>query len=162
MQTPNEFRLFVIFLGTMALAAFVLNWFWEMIQMTAFAGMAGRSWKETAARCTVATLGDVGIIAGIYAIGATAAGDPKWGLKGRWNVYATCAVLGFAYALLLERQATASGRWSYNPAMPLIPWLKVGLWPAVQLALLAPLSVWIGRRIFLMTGARNKTGRTES
>lgn len=153
-------RRFLTFLGVMTLAAFVLNWIWEMTQMEAYEGMAERSWSETAGRCTTAALGDVAITLGIYAIGATAAGNLRWGLERGGNVLAACALMGLAVAVLVERHALAAGIWNYNSAMPLLPWADVGLWPVLQLALLVPLAVWFGRNADLIwTGELNKKRR---
>lgn len=49
----------------------------------------------------------------------------------------------FIFAVLLEQFALATGRWVYAPAMPIIPFFKVGLTPAIQLALLGFLSLLI-------------------
>jgi hypothetical protein len=47
----------------------------------------------------------VGIILGICTVGALAASDLGWGLRGRWNIYVTAALLGLAYAALVEHAA---------------------------------------------------------
>ena len=128
------------------LASFVLNEIWEMAQMSAYVETAGYSWTSTLGFCTRAAVGDVGIILGIYAAGALAAGDLHWGLRGRWNIYATAAVLGLAYAVLVEHAALAAGRWSYTERMPVVSVLGAGLWPLLQMTLLPPLTFWIARR----------------
>jgi hypothetical protein len=74
------------FFATTVLASFVLNEIWEMAQMSAYVETAGYSWTSTLGFCTRAAVGDVGIILGIYAAGALAAGDLGWGLRGRWNI----------------------------------------------------------------------------
>ncbi|MFZ3208951.1 MAG: hypothetical protein WA140_08960, partial [Geobacteraceae bacterium] len=73
-----------------------------------------------------------------------------WGLSGRWNIYATAAVLGLAYAVLLEHAALSSGRWSYTERMPVVSVFGAGLWPLLQMTLLPPLTFlfarwWAGR-----------------
>ena len=73
--------------------------------MSAYYETAEHSWISTLGFCTRAAVGDVGIILGIYAPGALAAGDPGWGLRGRWNIYATATVLGLTYAVLVEHAA---------------------------------------------------------
>ena len=133
------------FLVVLCLAAFSLNWVWEMIQMPAFAEMAGRSWQETILTCTVATLGDVVIILAIYGIGALAAGNIRWGMIGGWNVYATASILGGVAAAAFEWFSLATGRWSYTERMPIVLVLGVGFWPFLQLMLLIPVSLWITR-----------------
>jgi hypothetical protein len=135
------------FFATTVLASFVLNGIWEMAQMPAYVETAGYSWTSTLDFCTRAAVGDVGIILGIYAAGALAAGDLVW---GRWNIYATVAVLGLAYAALVEHAALAAGRWSYTERMPMVSVLGAGLWPLLQMTLLPPLTFlfarwWAGR-----------------
>jgi hypothetical protein len=123
----------------------VLNEIWEMAQMSAYVETAGRSWTRTLGLCTRAALGDVGIVLGIYAASVVAAGDLAWGLRARGNAYATAAVVGLAYAALKETAALACGRWSYTESMPVVPGLRAGLWPLLQMALLPPLTFWIAR-----------------
>jgi len=134
------------FIATTVLVGFVFNELWEMAQMSAYVETSGNSWMGTLGFCTQASLGDVGIIMGIYAAGALAAGDPGWGLLARWNMYAMAAVLGLTYATLVEHAALASGRWSYTEKMPVLPLFDAGLWPLLQMTLLPPLTFWIARR----------------
>jgi hypothetical protein len=133
------------FFAATALTGFALNEIWEMTQMLAFAEMAGHSWTSTIGRCTAAAAGDVVIILGIYAASALAAGDPDWGLRGRWNIYATAALFGLAFAALVEHAALAAGSWSYTKSMPMVPWLRAGVWPLLQMILLPPLTFRIAR-----------------
>ena len=138
------------FIAIMVLASFVMNEIWEMAQMSAYVETASHSWMGTISFCSWAALGDVGIILGIYAAGALAAGDPAWGLRSRWNIYATVAVMGLAYAALVEHAALAAGRWSYSERMPVVSVLGAGLWPLLQMTLLPPLTFlfarfWAGR-----------------
>jgi len=44
---------------------------------------------------------------------------------------------GFVFAVLLEQWALATNRWAYSDQMPIIPWLEVGLTPAIQLGITA-------------------------
>ena len=78
--------------------------------MSAYVETSGHSWASTLGFCTRAVVGDIGIVLGIYAAGALAAGDPCWGLRCRWNIYAMATVLGLAYAALVEHAALAAGR----------------------------------------------------
>lgn len=135
-------------------ASFVLNEIWEMVQMSAYVDTAGYPWKSTLGRCTRAALGDVGIILGIYLTGALVAGGLRWGLRGRSSIFATTAVVGLAYAVLVENLGIAHGRWTYTERMPLVPVLGVGLWPLLQMTLLPPL-------VFVLANwwvARNSSG----
>jgi hypothetical protein len=141
------------FFAATVLTSFIFNEIWEMAQMSAYVETTEHSWTSTLGFCTRAAVGDVGIILGIYAAGALAAGDPDWGLRGRWNIYATVAVLGLAYAALVEHAALAAGRWSYSERMPLVPVLDAGLWPLLQMTLLPSLTFlfarWWAGRVFI-------------
>ncbi|MCI0464160.1 MAG: hypothetical protein L0Z62_45075 [Gemmataceae bacterium] len=131
------------FFARLLVAAFCLNWLWEMAQMPAYAEMAGRPWRETTLWCTRASVADAAVTLGIWGVGALAAGAWRWGMKATWHVYATGALLGMACATGLEWQALRSGRWSYTEGMPLVPVLDVGLWPFLQLTLLVPAALRI-------------------
>ena len=133
------------FLAALVLTGFVLNVIWEMAQMSAYVETVGHTWTSTLGLCSQAALGDVEIILGIYAVGALAAGEMGWGLRGRWDIYATAAVLGLMYATLVEHAALASGRWSYTESMPVVPVLGAGLWPLLQMTLLPPLTIVLGQ-----------------
>ena len=135
------------FFAMLSFTAFAMNWIWEMVQMPAFVEMAGRTWRETALDCTAATLGDVAMTLAICGIGTLAAGDLRWGMRGNWNVYVATALLGGLCAAAFEWFAQATGRWTYNEKMPVVPGLKLGLWPLLQLSLLTPLSFWTARCI---------------
>ena len=87
----------------------------------------------------------MGLIVGIYAAGALAAGDLGWGVRGRWSNYATAAVLGLAVAALVEHAALTAGRWSYTERMPVVSVLGAGLWPLLQMTLLPPLTFLCAR-----------------
>jgi hypothetical protein len=138
-------RQLVWFFATIVLASFVVNEIWEMAQMSAYVETVGHSWTSTLGFCTRAAMGDVGIILGIYSAGALAAGEPCWGLSGRWNIYATAAVLGLVSAVLVEHAALAAGRWTYTERMPVVSVLGAGLWPLLQMTLLPPFTFLFAR-----------------
>lgn len=133
------------FFAATVVSGFALNEIWEMAQMSFYVQTAGHSWRSTVGLCTRAALGDVGIILGIYAVSSLATGDPGWGLRGRWNNYVTAALLGLAYAALVEHAALAAGRWSYTESMPVVSMLDAGLWPLLQMTLLPPLTFVFAR-----------------
>lgn len=143
---PQELRRF---LPSILVASFVLNWLWEMAQMPAYREMASRSWRETANLCMRATIGDVAITLLIYATGALAARTLNWGLRAAWNVYSAAALFGAMHGFWIERAAIASGGWTYMQTMPVVPMLKVGLWPLLQLTVLTPLAFWLANRCSL-------------
>src|SRR3989338_11150690 len=46
-------------------------------------------------------------------------------------------VIGIIFAVILERFALSTGRWAYNDLMPIIPLIKTGLTPTLQLGLIS-------------------------
>lgn len=46
-------------------------------------------------------------------------------------------IIGIIFAIILERYALYTNRWSYNDLMPIIPFIKTGLTPTLQLGLIA-------------------------
>jgi hypothetical protein len=144
--TRTNFSALLSFFVVLSIASFGLNWLWEMLQMPAYTEMAGRSWRSTAWTCTLATFGDVGITWIVCGLGTLAAGDRRWAVSGRWNVYVTVGLLSASAAVAAEWRALSLGLWSYNASMPVIPLLDVGLWPLLQLTLLTPLCVFLARR----------------
>lgn len=112
--------------------------------MAAYTGMAGRPWRETALRCTVASVGDA-----ILTLGAGL--FLAWQFKHRtmrteWEFYLESAFIGAACAVVIEWIAISFGRWSYSDRMPQILWLRVGMWPLLHLTLLIPAALWIATR----------------
>ena len=49
-------------------------------------------------------------------------------------------IFGITLAIFIEKYALSTARWAYNPFMPLIPILNVGLTPTIQLGLIGYLS----------------------
>lgn len=54
--------------------------------------------------------------------------------------------IGVFIAIIIELYALNAGRWSYNEYMPIIPFLSVGLTPAIQLGLLGYFSYWANKK----------------
>src|SRR6266404_1946018 len=140
---PTRSRKAFGFSAVLFIVAFVLNWYWEIIQMPAYVGMDSKTWKDATSICAIATLGDVGITLIIYFIGALAVGRLLWPLKDARNAYFISALLGMLSAAFVECRALAVGRWAYNDKMPIVPYLHLGMWPLLQLTLLVPASIWL-------------------
>lgn len=132
--TPAKF-----FYVKLAIIAFALNWIWEIAQMSAYQS-ADASTLESLISCTLATVIDVVIILAIYGIAAFLF------RRQDWKFYLTAALLGALSAILFEKVAFAFDLWSYNERMPVVPIIKTGLFPFVQLATLAPLAIWLAAK----------------
>jgi hypothetical protein len=132
------------YFAALFIAAFVLNWLWEMLQMPAYGDLAGRLWSEMLLTCTVSALGDATVTLSVYAAGALVTWNWRWALKGGWRVYLFAALVGALLAVGIEWAARSTMRWSYSERMPQV--LSMGLWPLLQLTLLVPaafrLALW--------------------
>ena len=120
------------FLVRLFVVAFLLNWVWEISQMS-FYIESGDSWGEKFLGCTLATVGDAVLTLLAYGIGALFTQNSRWGIGGGWKVYLTLAISGAGFAVIIEWIARAFGHWSYNDRMPIIPLIEVGLLPFLQL-----------------------------
>lgn len=60
--------------------------------------------------------------------------------------YGVMIIFGFIVAVLIEFYALGTGRWMYNEYMPIIPFLKIGLTPTIQLAVLGYTTLFLQKR----------------
>src|SRR3989344_3637976 len=123
--------------------AFVFNFIWEISQaflyMPHYVGVNGLIKVHF-----IASLGDTVIIGNIFLLSYSIFGfnvlKDKYSVKNLFVVI----IIGLVLAILIEKYALATGRWEYNSSMPIIPLLKVGLMPALQMILI-PLTVALFR-----------------
>lgn len=111
------------------LVALLLNMAWEVAQAPLYTCFA--EFWSCMALCLRASFGDAVIVLGIYFL-----------LRKNLKFYRVAA-LGILIAVLIELHALESGRWAYTEAMPIIPILKVGLTPILQMALLPKLTFYL-------------------
>lgn len=123
-------------LGAIFALSFVLNLAWEHAHALLYAGYQGSPitkfilWR--------ATLADAVFITAIAAVIFSA----PFLRKHEWLM----VPLGLVLAVCIELWALHTGRWAYNPLMPVIPWLNIGLTPTLQLALTGYAALWLTRR----------------
>jgi len=132
----------IIFLS---LIAFVLHIVWENVQAPLFQGYA--SFASHFPVCLVGTVGDVAITLFVYFIVALLKNDSNWIYTLNKKDFAILAVVGLFIAVGIERHTLPFGRWAYADAMPIIPYLKVGLTPILQMTFLLPISVYLTKKI---------------
>ena len=122
-----------------SIITFILNFFWEISQAflyaSHFVGISGLIKVHIRA-----SLGDLLIVFLILLIDAIISTRifPKENSKKR---FVAIAITGFILAVIIEKYALAIGRWSYNPLMPIIPILNVGLIPILQMIIL-PIAIF--------------------
>ncbi|MEQ7154196.1 hypothetical protein [Brevundimonas aurifodinae] len=130
-----------------AVFAFLLNFPWEFLQTPLYVGMAeAPHWVATKV-CAFATLGDAVIMVVAYWLAAVAARSRYWFLKPRQWPTTVFILAGIAITIVLELLATGPlDRWQYAAAMPVVPFLSVGLTPLLQWLVLPPICLWFVRR----------------
>ena len=132
MRTPLKSR-YVI---TLAVVAFLLHVVWENAQAPLYTGY--QSFSQHFSICLIGSLGDVIITRSVLAF--------MWLLKkdvAKTTDFVALAIIGFVVAVVIEQHALLTSKWSYALAMPIIPILKVGLAPVLQMTLLLPLSFYL-------------------
>lgn len=130
----------------LSLVAFILHIIWENVQMPLFQGYT--SFVQHFPVCFVATIGDVMFTLFVYAMIALVKGDFDWIVKLNKKDVFVLAVVGFLFAVGIEQRALLFGRWAYTDAMPIIPYLKIGLTPALQMTFLLPISLYLTKKLF--------------
>jgi hypothetical protein len=131
----------------MAMFTFLLNLVWEMLQIPFFRGMTEARHWDAVLLCTQATLGDVGIALVAFWIVACLGGGRTWPLRPSAGQIAGFTALGMIATMAFELLATKMwDLWSYSEAMPVIPFLEVGLVPLLQWTVLPPLVTWFVHR----------------
>ncbi len=118
-------------------SAFILNLIWENIHVFLYDNYKGGPITELI--LLHATLID-GLIIAALAIPFIVIPSLR---KYAWGIIP----LGVIVAILIEWWALGTARWAYNAYMPIIPYLSVGLTPAIQLGLLGYASFKIGEKI---------------
>jgi len=130
-------RFFNVYL---AAVAFVLNWIWEVAQISAYE-TAEKSIVESLIFCTLASVVDVLAILVIYGVTAFLF------RRHDWKFYLITALFGALIAVLFEKIALTFGWWSYREQMTTVPLLGTGLLPFMQLVLLTPVAIWIAGKM---------------
>lgn len=122
----------------------VLNLVWENLQAPLYQGYD--SFWQHLPICSVASLGDVLIILVLYFVMAVVNKDIHWITKMSKSDVLILIVIGALVAVGIEKWALATERWQYGSAMPLIPYVEVGLLPVIQMSLLPLLAFYISKR----------------
>lgn len=128
---------------TLIVVAFLLHLLWENAQAPLFAGYS--SFGQHLPICFFATIGDVIFTLLIYLGVGLLKNDFEWIARINKRDIFVLATIGFFYAVGIEWRALLFAKWNYAPAMPIIPWIKVGLTPIIQMTILLPLSFYLAK-----------------
>lgn len=135
-------------IALLLISFFILNFIWETSQAFLYAphyvGIAGLITVHLRA-----SLGDMLMIFVILFLDIIIFSRIFENKMSPWRFLAMI-IAGFALAVAVEKYALSVGRWAYDPRMPMIPGLNVGLIPALQMMLI-PSGV-----IMIFEGLKNK------
>lgn len=131
---------------TVAGVSLLLNVVWENLQAPLYQGY-NNFWQHFPI-CFAASLGDVLVIVILYFLLAAVKKDVFWITKMNKVDVTVLLILGAIVAVAVEKWAIGIGRWEYLSAMPLIPYLKVGLLPVIQMMLLPILTFYFTKKLY--------------
>lgn len=127
-------RLVALFFGGAALGLL-----WERLQFRFYLheGGAGLIWSHV----SFAAIADGMLMLLVYVAGWLRTRDDRWHTHPGPAGYATIVATAIVFALLSETAGLyVVHRWSYTPAMPLVPGLRIGVLPLLG-AVIVPLVV---------------------
>lgn len=140
----------------LSLIAFLLHVIWENAQAPLFQGYT--SFSDHFSICFFGTVGDVAITLFVFTLIALLKNDFNWIARLNKKDIVILAIIGFFVAVGIEWRALLFDRWAYADAMPIIPYLKVGLTPILQMILLLPFSIYLTKKFAVVyTRSNNKT-----
>ena len=134
------------FLFVLWLAAFGLNMLWESAQVFAFSSLDKASAFEVFILVTIASIADAFITLAAFLIVALLRRNWQWRKSAGVSDFLIFAVVGMLSAVLIETIALSRGTWTYGDYMPIIPLLKIGLLPFLQLTILLPAALFAALR----------------
>ncbi len=120
------------------LVGFLTNLVWENAQAFLYEGYEG--FYQHFIMCLIATVVDAVAILALYLIFAGVLQDFYWVRHWNWKSILLIMLAGGLLAILFEKWALSRGEWSYTEAMPVVPFLQVGLSPLLQLTILPVLT----------------------
>jgi hypothetical protein len=113
-----------------------------MAQMPLFHGIGGRPFWATLLPCSRAALFDVAVTIAVAILFMALVRRHPTSVWPWIGMLATGAIV----ASVIESAGIGGGRWAYAPAMPILPEVRLGVVPVLQMALVPPLSAWLTLR----------------
>ena len=128
-------RIFLSF-STIIVSGYLLNYIWEKSHIALF-----KDYEVFVSRLPLPTamytsLVDVCMILLIYFLIAATRKKLFWIENFDKSAVAKSIIFGSAIAIAIELQGLAQNKWTYNEFMPIIPLIKVGLSPVMQMIVL--------------------------
>jgi len=130
-----------------AIFAFLLSFFWEVQQMPFYQVPPELSCFAMIRNCTLATVGDVGIMLTSFWVVAAVSKSLQWVRQPDRRQIGIFTLIGVLITVIFEDLATRwLGIWTYADSMPTVPILGTGLLPLLMWLLIPPLTIWFVKR----------------
>ncbi len=130
-SNKEAFRWFVLIISVLA---FLFNIVWELAQAPLYKGYTGN--LQHTAFCILASVSDAVMVLLIYFGFALIYKNLFWADNLTWQRISMIMIIGGIGAILIEVEHISSGSWAYAKTMPIIPIVKVGLFPVLQFMVL--------------------------
>ena len=128
--------------------AFFLHFFWEVIH-THFYTLKDSDFNTMLSGWLHCTWGDVMITVGSFWLVSLVSRTRRWFLKLNKVNFTGFIITGVVYTFLSEMaNVHIFQSWGYNAAMPIIPWIKVGLTPILQWVVIPSVVILLVRQHF--------------
>ncbi len=127
--------------------AFLLNFVWELLQISLFAGAADFQYYQFILHCTKATFGDIVISLFAFAGACLVTRSRMWIISMNKSGVVSFLAIGLVITIAFELLATGPlNRWEYSESMPMVPIIGVGAAPVAQWVILPLLQLWFVKR----------------
>ncbi len=115
-----------------AIFGFLTAFVWEMWQLPLYE-TSGMAMFDMVKGCSLASLGDAGIMVFAYAVTSWFCGSRRWLISPTAKSISFYLAAGLAVTVIVEHIALrVPFGWQYDEAMPMVPILEIGLVPALM------------------------------
>ncbi|HLD02357.1 MAG TPA: hypothetical protein VJC07_01505 [Candidatus Nanoarchaeia archaeon] len=135
-----------IWILSITIFAFLFNLAWEVPHSLLYKTTTEMSQQEFVPRILEAAAGDVIMVLLVFLVISLVNLSFAWSITKKRNAMLSI-ILGVAIAVIFEIYAQATGRFSYLPIMPLIPFTTIGLTPVLQMIFTPLATFWVAERI---------------
>lgn len=140
-SNPRAFRRYV---AVVAGVAYLLNLAWEVSQGFLYEGYEYD--VKHISFCALASVADVLMVFILLFGFGLIYGNVYWTRHLPPHRITALMAVGGLGAIVAETLHTGRGSWSYADAMPLLPWVNVGLTPVLQFTILPLAIFWVCRK----------------
>lgn len=139
-------RIFLSF-AAIIITGYLFNYIWEKSHIALFKDYEVFVSRLPLPAAIYTSLVDVSIIFLIYTLIALVRKKFFWIENFDKNAAALSIIFGSAIAIVIELQGLAQKKWAYSEIMPIIPFIKVGLSPILQMIVLPIITFYIAHFI---------------